>query len=231
MKSLLRKQSVPEIRRFSHDETINQTVSQPVNVVKYAKVSIPTFSGDPTEFQSFIDLFNAAVHHVESYTKSQKFQLLKRYLDGEAASLVRHLAITEANYDEALTRLKDRYDKKKVIINAFVRRFMSIPKVTKISASNIRHCQDTADEALRGLRALGAIAEKRDWWLIYILLDKLDDETKTLWAQDTVFNENLTIEDLLKFLDKRVEALEAVQSCNKPSVTFKRYILNLSSVF
>ena len=113
LRSKLRKQSVSHPPQLNHDDTINQTVNPPVNVVKYAKVSIPTFSGDPTEFQSFIDLFNAAVHNVESYTNSQKFQLLKRYLDGEAASLVRHLSITDANYEEALTRLKDRYDKKK----------------------------------------------------------------------------------------------------------------------
>lgn len=201
----------------NQDETLNHTIHPPINVVKYAKVNIPTFFGDSTEFQSFIDLFNAAVHNVESYSNSQKFQLLKRYLDGEAASLVRHLAITDANYEEAITRLKERYDRKKTIITAFIRKFMTIPRVSKISAASIRCCQDTADEVLRGLRALGDMAETRDWWLIYILVDKLDDETKTLWAQETVASEKPTITDLFKFLDKRVDSLEAVQSCNKPS--------------
>lgn len=43
-------------------ETLICTMHQPINIAKFDKVDIPTFSGDPTEFQSFIDMFNASFH-------------------------------------------------------------------------------------------------------------------------------------------------------------------------
>ncbi|GFQ85073.1 DUF1758 domain-containing protein [Trichonephila clavata] len=45
--------------------------------------------------------------------------------------------------------------------------------------TNLRHLVDTSDEVLRGLKALGTEAN-RDPWLIQILMQKLDAETKRL---------------------------------------------------
>lgn len=76
---------------------------------------------------------------------------------------------------------------------------------------SIRKILDTSDETIRGLKALGAKAEARDPWLIHLLLQKLDDETRSLWAQDNTDNDFPTINQYFDILVKRTDALESVK--------------------
>lgn len=69
--------------------------------VRLPKLNIPVFEGNYSEFKSFFDLFNSSVHNNNSLTGSQKFQYLKGLLKGEPAMLIRHLAVSDQNYEEA----------------------------------------------------------------------------------------------------------------------------------
>ena len=49
--------------------------------VKLPKITLKTFSGDPLDWKSFKETFEAAVHNNESITNIEKFTYLKIYLD------------------------------------------------------------------------------------------------------------------------------------------------------
>lgn len=199
------------------ENTFNNTINPHVHT-KLPKINIPPFSGEYIEWQSFYDLFSSTIHESNTLSAVQKFQYLKGLLRGEAEVLLRHMSITEANYIEALQKLKSRYDRKKIIINSFIRTFIEQPSITNANASNVKRLMDTADEVVRGLKALGTAAEGRDSWLIYILTEKLDSNTKLLWAQASAENEQPELGDLLKFLALRIDTLESVTSpVNKAS--------------
>ena len=95
---------------------------------------------------------------------------------------------------------------------------MDQPSILQPNSANIRKLMDSLDESIRGLKALGSNAEKRDPWLIYIALNKLDDDTRSLWAQETAKTDFSTIEELLAFLGKRVDMLEAIKGFSKKNV-------------
>ncbi|HBK83129.1 MAG TPA: hypothetical protein DDZ41_05955, partial [Flavobacterium sp.] len=196
-----------------NDTTANASQSHFADV-KLPKINIPVFSGDYMEWQSFYDLYLSTIHEKDYLTCSQKFQYLKSLLRGEAEALLRHYSITEANYREALEKLVQRYDRKKHTINVFIKRFIEQSKITTPTAATIRTLWDSADEVIRGLKALGPNAEERDPWLIYILVDKLDPETRSLWAQATVDKDYPSIRELFEFLSRRTDALESI----KPAV-------------
>lgn len=51
----------------------------------------------------------------------------------------------------------------------------------------------------------------------YLLTKKMHDETRSFWAQEVVSNDDLVFSEFLRFLETRVEALDAV---NVPSSSY-----------
>ena len=142
-------------------------------------------------------------------------------MQGKAKDDVQYVEITEASYDETWNKLKEKYDKKKLIVTALIKRFLDQPPSTEAVAGHIRQIADTSDEILRGLKITGEEAESRDPWLIYILLNKLDADTRLAWARETSNDTFPKITDFIKFLNKRCDDFEVCQSagnktCNKP---------------
>ncbi|KAG8173076.1 hypothetical protein JTE90_026113 [Oedothorax gibbosus] len=75
--------------------------------------------------------------------------------------------------------------------------------MNQASEKQLRKISDTADEVIRGLKGLGTEASSRDPWLIYINLDKLDSETKQLWAQAKCEDQFPTFDEFIDFLNSR----------------------------
>jgi len=67
-----------------------------------------------------------------------------------------------------------------------------------------------ADEVLRGLSAQGEDAEKRDPWLIKLLLKKIDRETQQVWAEYSNKETFPSFQCFLSFINDRCDALERV---------------------
>ncbi|XP_055916039.1 uncharacterized protein LOC129948917 [Eupeodes corollae] len=159
--------------------TINASVLQKSNSrqsVVLPKLVIPVFIGDYKDLPVFKDLFTGTIDCNVSLTGTQKFQYLKSFLGGEAATLLKHISCTEENYLEAWDKLEARYDKKHLIVQSFIKSFMALPSSNNLNLETLRKLTNGADEIVRGLNALQM--NSRDPWLIYILVQKLDSETK-----------------------------------------------------
>ncbi|XP_055522606.1 uncharacterized protein LOC129716796 [Wyeomyia smithii] len=186
--------------------------NMPLSDLKLPRVNLPAFCGDYLEWQSFIDLFKSMVDQNPLLKDSQKLYFLKTNLSGEAASLISHLKIEDANYTLALEKLKSRYDKPLEIAHKHIQRFLNQPALTSSSAPGLRSLHDVSDEVVRALRAMER--EDRDTWLIFILSEKFDPATRQLWYQrvaDMQENE-ITLQCMLKFLDSRCFALQSAQT-------------------
>ncbi|GBM63890.1 hypothetical protein AVEN_249977-1 [Araneus ventricosus] len=129
---------------------------------------------------SFKELFVSTVHSQTLLSNSQKFQYLKGLLFDEPASFIKHIPLSNDSYEEARGKLMDRYDKKKQIVYALIKTFLDQKSVSQANITNLRNSVDTSDEVLRGLKALGKEATSGDPWLIQLLLQKLDPETRGL---------------------------------------------------
>nr|XP_029716863.1 uncharacterized protein LOC115260110 [Aedes albopictus] len=190
--------------------------------LKLPRMNLPVFSGNILDWPSFYDLFESAVHSNPSLQDSQRLYFLKTNLAGEAASLVSHLKIEDANYAPALAKLKERYNKPLNIAAQHIQRFLSQPAMTLPSESGLRSLHDVSDEVVRALKAMGR--EDRDIWILYILVEKLDPETKQLWCQKRAELQDgeITLERFLKFVDAQSSALSAMkQSRQRPTTTAK----------
>ncbi|XP_053686784.1 uncharacterized protein LOC128736332 [Sabethes cyaneus] len=184
----------------------------PLSDLKLPRMNLPPFSGDYLEWQSFIDLFKSMVDGNPSLRDSQKLYFLKTHLSGEAATLISHLKIEDTNYAPALAKLKARYDKPLEIAHKHIERFLNQQAMTIPSAQALRSLHDVSDEVVRALQAMQR--EDRDTWLLFILVRKLDSETKQLWYQKVADMEEtaVTLKVFLAFIDSRSFALQAAQA-------------------
>ena len=227
LNALMREKSLTTVISANNDETMNNTVNAQAHPdFKLPRLSLPIFDGNLKEWQSFFDIFTSTVHENTSLSAAQKFKYLKGQLRSPALDLIRHFRVDDNSYIEAFQRLTKRYDKKKPIIDNFIREFLNQPKISKATSSNITKLHDNVDETVRGLKALGKEAETRDPWLIYIALEKLDDETRRLWKYESAEQEFPLLKDFLDFLMKRMDSLMDVSQKSyqsKPQYNVKSF--------
>ncbi|XP_062711095.1 uncharacterized protein LOC134289311 [Aedes albopictus] len=182
--------------------------------VRLPTIVLPVFKGDRKQWPSFKDLFESCIHS-KNLKNSVKLQYLLSHLDGEAKKMVSSYAITDANYVEVWDRLNEFYGKKKYTVAALVKEFVDQPPVTAPTLVGLRKLTSTSDDVVRQLKALGQEYESRDPWLIHLLLEKLDRETRSLWAQMLVDEDNPSFQDFITFLERRCDALETCASFSK----------------
>lgn len=189
-------------------------------------LTITSFGGDYNDWTSFYDLYLCTVHNNPSLKKVQKMQYLKSLLKEEALQLVKHLPVTDINYDIAWEKLITRYDKKSHIVQQLIKKFIDQPIVTKSHFKELRSLANNSHEIIRSLTTLES--EGRDPWVIHILVSRLDSETKQLWATKVIEESKSTLEDFFKFLDDRCDALETSCSDKNPTA-IKSYHIKLQS--
>lgn len=211
LQSLIRAKSGVH-QTATHEQIDSSVIVNPSSDFKLPSLTMPTFDGDVKDWQSFYDIFSSTVHENVSLSPAQKFKYLKGLLKGNAYNLVSHLRVDDANYIEAVQRLVKRYDKKKPIVEAHIKSFIEQPKVTKATAAQLVAFHDNIDEVVRGLKSLGKEAEARDPWLIFMAVDRLDEETRRAWRYHTADDDFPTLQGFLDFLLNRVDALTEVKS-------------------
>ncbi|XP_039453102.1 uncharacterized protein LOC120432034 [Culex pipiens pallens] len=183
--------------------------------VRLPPIEIPKFSGDRKAWRSFKDLYVSTIHSKETLQPSQKLKYLKSFLEGDASTHVSSFDISDANYPLAWEKLLKRYDQKKYTVYALVKEFLDQPIVSDANFADLQKLVTTSDEVIRQLDTLGEQYQTRDSWLIQLLLEKIDDETRALWAQKVVNMDNPTFPDFVKFLEDRCDALETCSSFSR----------------
>lgn len=187
--------------------------------VKLAKINIPTFTGTYATWKSFQDLYIALIHNNTSLSNVQKLYHLKSSISGEASSLISHLEATDANYAAAWEILQDRYENLRVLVFTQIKRLVSQPSTSSDSAFSIKKLHDTTKECLLSLQSLKIDTKTWDPLVIYLLFQKLDQETYKMWELSFTKPKELpTINAFLAFLQTRFQNLENIV-CTKPKPT------------
>ncbi|XP_063830205.1 uncharacterized protein LOC135079477 [Ostrinia nubilalis] len=213
--TMLKKQCEYPRPTKSNDGTENKDSEISTQQIKLPPIQIPSFDGSYYNWIPFSDQFVSLVHNNKSLSKVNKLHLLKQNLKGEAATLLKHIPVTEGNYDSAWLKLKERYSNKRVIINSYLQRLMSLKIITTENAIPIKNLLDTTTECLSGLKGIGVDTSSWDPMIVYLLTSKLDNESLKGWEQEISKYDNETLptfEDLSKYLESRFRSLERIQS-------------------
>ena len=87
-----------------------------IHCAKLPKLTLKSFNGDITTWISFWDSYQSAIHQNPELSDIDKFNYLKSLLEKSAADAIAGLALTTANYGEAILILKKSFGNKKQII-------------------------------------------------------------------------------------------------------------------
>lgn len=186
----------------------------PSVTARLPQLRLPEFSGSYSNWQSFLDTFNALVHDNKTLSNVEKFYYLQASLKGEPANIIASLPISDSNYTTAWDLLIQRYDNKRVIINSHLREIINLQCSSKESHSALRNFSNMFLKNFRSLESLGENVHEWSTILIFILVEKLDFNSRKEWETFAKEIPYPNIGDFNKFLSQRCQVLEALD--NKP---------------
>jgi hypothetical protein len=174
----------PEVERpASNPNSINSSSSTCSNL-RLPKLSLRTFDGNFSEWTSFIQFFDNAIHSRPELARIEKFQYLISSLTGEPLNLVKAITLSEENYPIAYNALVDRYENKRKLSYHYWNTLKQLPKLTSESASGLRKLSDKFKENRSALMALNLAESLEDFMWFQLLLEKLDPDTRKLFESD-----------------------------------------------
>ncbi|XP_053402668.1 uncharacterized protein LOC128557990 [Mercenaria mercenaria] len=197
----------------------NQSVSNISPNSQYhrlAKLSLPTFSGNILEWQTFWDSFESTIHYNVNLTDVQKFSYLKSQLEHTAARVIDGFAMTNANYTRAIDLLKERFGQQHKITHATMQTLLQLPAPSNTLYS-LRHFHDKMETYIRGLESLGLFQETYGSLLVPIIIDKLPDEMRKHIAREHGDN-NWQLDELRRAINKEINIMEAGDSLSTANV-------------
>lgn len=178
------------------------------------------FNGNFTKWRGFCDLFTDRVHNDNALSNAHKFRLLKTSLKGGAATALGDWELSDNNYLEAWGRLKEIYEQTYLTGKQLLQRLNAFSKLDKATNGNLQRLSNTGNEVFRQLRALQYPVENLDFIFIFILHDKLDDETGIKWNLERN-GDFPTLMEFTSFLDRQARALATVTYDKQKSSTSK----------
>ena len=188
------------------------TICFPVSNHKLPQLQLPTFGGKYSEYKNFITSFNQVIDREFGLSNIEKFNHLLNCLQGQALETVKAFQITNENYPKALERLKNRYDNNTLIFMENVTSLFELPIVSKNNSENLRSLVDNVSALYSSLLSLGSPSDIIHSMLIYIVMEKVDEESRRKCKDSLDFTRLPTWDDCSKVLERRCQFLESVDS-------------------
>ena len=146
------------------------------------------------------------VHDCSRLSNAEKLVYLQQALKGGTAkNTIEGLSRSSDNYDEAIQRLKARYDWPRLIHQTHVKAILEAKDGT---GREIRKLHDTVLQHLRALKSMGH--DPSGPFITSTLELKLDQTTMFEWQKHSLKSESIPpYQDLIEFLNLRAQATES----------------------
>ncbi|XP_037805276.1 uncharacterized protein LOC119599551 [Lucilia sericata] len=196
-----------------HNTTLSEsTICFPAPIHKLPQLKLPTFSGKYSEYKNFITSFNQVIDREFGLSNIEKFNHLLNCLQGQALETVKAFQITNENYPKALERLKTRYDNSSLIFMENITALFELPAMSKYNCAQLRSLVDNVSALYSSLLSLGSHSDIANSMLIYIVMEKVDEDTRRKWKDSLDFTRLPTWDDCSKVLERRCQFLESVDT-------------------
>ncbi|XP_017470099.1 PREDICTED: uncharacterized protein LOC108361847 [Rhagoletis zephyria] len=164
-----------------HNATISESTCVMQASSKLPKLKLPSFSGKYSEYTNFITSFKQIIDREYSLSNIEKFNHLRNCLQGPALETIDAFSVSNENYTKALDRLKVRYDNATLIFLENICSLFELSSVSKSNGAQLRSLIDKASALYGSLLSLGTEGQISQAMLIYLVLQKADEETNRKW--------------------------------------------------
>ncbi|XP_029167976.1 uncharacterized protein LOC114938272 [Nylanderia fulva] len=176
------------------------------------RIDLPKFNGEYSQWNHFRDLFASMINANTDLSAVEKLHYLKMSLSDEPATLLKGVEISSEGFNRAWDTLIDRYDNKRILIEAQLSALFSIRKAKSECASEVKRLLCELKEAIGALATLGCPVHHWDIILIFMTVRKLDVESVKEWEKSLgATSQPPSFADFEKFLLGRILTLEAFE--------------------
>lgn len=184
--------------------------------IRVPALELPKFNGNAIAWPAFQEAFTRIIAR-KRITAAEKLIYLQSCLVGNAATTIKHLALTDSNYEIAWKLIVEKYNNPRALVETLIERLMTQPSTGNDVAKGLRRIHDTTRECMFALIMENINIESWDSVICYILRTKLDHDTTSAYELSLKNPKQLQkAEDLLKFIDHRCQTLESLRS--KPDI-------------
>ena len=175
-------------------------------------------SGELTSWTSFWESYKTAIHDNKDLTDIEKFNYLRSLLQRTALDSISGLALTEANYKEAIAILEQRFGNKQQIVAKHMDALLNAETITSsYNLKGLRRLYDFVETHVRSLRSLGVNSDSYGGILVSVLLNKLPSELQ-LFVSREVGEGDWKLDDMMKVIEGEIRACERTASASHPLV-------------
>ncbi|CAH1104520.1 unnamed protein product [Psylliodes chrysocephalus] len=119
------------------------------------KIKLPMFDGNCDQWFTFHDIFQKVIHESSCLTIFEKMQYLKKNVRGEASQMIKHLGISEHNYQSAWDILKKRYQNKRKLVATLVDKILDLPVRHNEVSNKLKELHDVIMECINAMTKIG----------------------------------------------------------------------------
>ncbi|KAK5982308.1 hypothetical protein GCK32_015873 [Trichostrongylus colubriformis] len=178
-------------------------------LVRLPKFDLPIFTGDIAKFGEFWDVFDSAVHSNRLIPATIKFHYLRSSLKDDALALVAGYDITEANYELAVSTLRESYFRPTFMRVQMSRRLEDHPKASS-SAISQRITLARIKSIWLQLKKLGE--QESNVFVMRIIREKFPSRTLEYVGHQQAQDEaTWGVSQLLDALDSSIRTFEAIE--------------------
>ena len=192
-----------EYRRSKLEKLREDKRGETTRKIKLLILSLPSFSGTVTEWPTFWDSFASTIHLNENVSKVDKFKYLMSTLKGEAKDTLAGFNLTEAQYDQAIAFLKERYDDQEFIIHKHYTALSNAQRSSN-STRELRQTLNFLETHIRSLQGMGEDIENN--YMVSLIKSKMPEDFNVKLEETR--NERWTVEKIRKSINKIITARE-----------------------
>ena len=159
-----------------NDRIASLKVSNSSSNIKLPQLQLTRFSGCPTEWNSFWDLFETSVHNRSDLSNIQKLTYLKGQLDGPAKQLLEGFSLEAANYATCVDLLKKSYGSTDVIKATHIQSLVELSP----PSFNLGELADFRATFECHIRSLSNLNLTLDEFYCVLLMNKLPDRMREI---------------------------------------------------
>ena len=186
--------------------------------VKLPKLTLQPFNGEITHWTSFWDSFKASVHDNTTLSPVDKFNYLRGLLQRSALEAISGLALTDANYPEAVSILERRFGNKQQIISKHMDTLIHVEAVTSPhNVKGLRRLYDLIESNVRSLKSLGVDSASYGTLLASVLITKIPPELQLILSRESGGDE-WKLDSLLTNLEKELQVRERMTAVQRPDM-------------
>ena len=156
------------------------TTSSAHQNARLPKLTLPTFNGEPLQWETFWDSFDAAVNSNTGLSDVQKFNYLRAQVHGDATRVIAGFPLTDSNYAHFVALLRERFGQTYKLVNAHMGALLNLGKPSNTLPS-LQAFHDSIEQHMRALSSLGRSSESFGPLLTSSILSKLPTEIKSTW--------------------------------------------------